>query len=144
MRRNSGSTRSGPSRKSRLFAWQEEHARRFEDWQERRDAFEKQPQWYAVSLPTAVDRVDLVGGTLSGWSAVVTVVGASRLTAGGELTVVDVSEGAVARDLLAVAERSGIAPLVWVLPADLAPARPERRPAPRGSGRRAFPGGQRE
>jgi hypothetical protein len=104
---------------SRLFAWQEEHARRFEDWQERRAAFEEQPQWYAVSLPTAVDRVDLAGGTLSGWSAVFTVVGASRLTAGGELTVVDVSEGAVARDLLAVAERSGIAPLVWVLPADL-------------------------
>jgi hypothetical protein len=105
---------------SRLFAWQEEHARRFEDWQERRDAFEKQPQWYAVSLPTAVDRVDLAGGTLTGWSAVFTVVGASRLTAGGELTVVDISEGAVAKDLLAVAERSGIAPLVWVLPADLA------------------------
>jgi hypothetical protein len=104
---------------SRLFAWQEEHARRFEDWQERRDAFEKQPQWYAVSLPTSVDRVDLAGGTLSGWSAVFTVVGASRLTAGGELTVVDISEGAVARDLLAVAERSGIDPLVWVLPADL-------------------------
>ncbi len=104
---------------SRLFAWQEEHARRFTDWQERRDAFERQPQWYAVSLPAAVDRVDLAGGTLSGWSAMFTVVGASRLTAGGELTVVDVSEGAVAKDLLAVAERSGIAPLVWVLPADL-------------------------
>jgi hypothetical protein len=104
---------------SRLFAWQEEHARRFEDWQERRDAYEKQAQWYAVSLPAKVDRIDLAGGTLSGWSALFTVVGASRLTAGGELTVVDVSEGAVAKDLLAVAERSGIAPLVWVLPADL-------------------------
>ncbi len=104
---------------SRLFAWQEEHARRFQDWQERRAAFEKQPQWYAVSVPARVDRVDLAGGTLSGWSAMFTLVGASRLAADGELTVIDLSEGAVAGDLLAVAGRSGIAPLVWVLPADL-------------------------
>ena len=33
--------------------------------------------------------------------------------------MIDLSEGAVANDLLAVAERSGIAPLVWVLPTDL-------------------------
>ena len=104
---------------SRLFAWQAEHARRFTDWQERRAAFERQPQWYAVSLPEDVDRVDLAGGTLSGWSAMFTVVGASRLTAGGELTVIDLTEGAVAGDLLAVAGRSGIRPLVWVLPNDL-------------------------
>ena len=104
---------------SRLFAWQEEHARRFQGWQERRGAFEKQPQWYAVSLPTRVDRVDLAGGTLSGWSAMFTVVGASRLAVGGELTVIDLSEGAVAHDLLAVAAGPAIAPLVWVLPTDL-------------------------
>ena len=104
---------------SRLFAWQAEHARRFNDWQQRRSAFQRQPQWYAVALPDDVDRVDLAGGTLSGWSAMFTVVGASRLTAGGDLTVIDLSEGAVAADLVAVAGRSGIAPLVWVLPADL-------------------------
>jgi hypothetical protein len=104
---------------TRLFAWQQEHARRFTDWQARRSAFEQQPQWYAVSLPDDVDRVDLAGGTLSGWSAMFTVVGASRLTAGGELTVIDLTEGAVAGDLLAVAGRSGVAPLVWVMPTDL-------------------------
>ena len=105
---------------SRLFAWQQEHARRFTDWQQRRSAFDRQPQWYAVSLPDDVDRVDLAGGTLAGWSAMFTVVGASRLTAGGDLTVIDLTEGAVAGDLLNVAARSGVAPLVWVLPADLA------------------------
>ena len=104
---------------NRLFAWQAEHARRFNDWQQRRSAFERQPQWYAVALPDDVNRVDLAGGTLSGWSAMFTVVGASRLTAGGDLTVIDLSEGAVAGDLAAVAGRSGIPPLVWVLPADL-------------------------
>jgi hypothetical protein len=104
---------------TRLHTWQEEHARRFQDWQQRRSAFDRQPQWYAVSLPEDVDRVDLAGGTLSGWSAMITVVGASRLTAGGELTVIDLSEGAVAGDLVRVAARSGIDPLVWVLPTDL-------------------------
>jgi hypothetical protein len=104
---------------SRLFAWQQEHARRFTDWEQRRRTFERQPQWFAVSLPDDVDRVDLAGGTMAGWSAMFTVVGASRLSAGGELTVIDLSEGAVAGDLLAVAARSGIAPLVWVLPTDL-------------------------
>ncbi|MGH3157012.1 MAG: hypothetical protein ACRDNF_10605, partial [Streptosporangiaceae bacterium] len=104
---------------NRLFAWQSEHARRFQDWQDRRSAFDRQPQWYAVSLPEDVDRVDLAGGTLSGWSAMFTVVGASRLTAGGDLTVIDLSEGAVANDLIAVGRRAGIDPLVWVLPTDL-------------------------
>jgi hypothetical protein len=42
-----------------------------------------------------------------------------RLAAGGEVTVVDLTEGGVAADLLAVARRSGVDPLVWVLPADL-------------------------
>jgi hypothetical protein len=104
---------------NRLFAWQSEHARRFSDWQDRRGAFDRQPQWYAVSLPEDVDRVDLAGGTLSGWSAMFTVVGASRLTAGGELTVIDLSEGAVANDLIAVARKAEVEPLVWVLPTDL-------------------------
>jgi hypothetical protein len=104
---------------SRLFAWQSEHARRFAQWQDRRSAFDRQPLWYAVALPDEVDRIDLAGGTLSGWSAMFTVVGASRLTAGGELTVIDLSEGAVAGDLLAVAAQAGVDPLVWVLPTDL-------------------------
>jgi hypothetical protein len=104
---------------SRLFGWQSEHARRFQDWQHRRAAFDRQPQWYAVALPADTDRVDLAGGTLASWSAMVTQIGAARLAAGGEVTVVDLSEGAVGNDLLAVAGRSGIDPLVWVLPGDL-------------------------
>ena len=104
---------------SRLFAWQAEHARRFADWQDRRALFEQQPQWYAVTAGEDIDRLDLAGGTLSGWSAMFTLVGAARLAAGGEVTVIDVSEGAVAGDLTAIAGRLGIAPLVWVLPTDL-------------------------
>ena len=103
----------------RLFGWQEEHKRRFEEWQQRRAAFDRQLQWYAVSLPDAVDRVDVAGGTLAGWSALATMIGATRLSAGGEVTFIDLSEGAAAAELVSVAQRSGIDPLVWVLPGDL-------------------------
>ena len=102
-----------------LVTWQETHARRFREWQSRRDAFDRQLNWYAVSLPADVDRVDVAGGTLSGWSAMLTMIAAPRLEAGGEVTVLDLTEGGVAHDLLAVAGRSGIEPLVWVLPRDL-------------------------
>ena len=43
----------------------------------------------AVSLPGQIDRVDLAGGTLSGWSALLTMIAAPRLSAGGEVTVLD-------------------------------------------------------
>jgi hypothetical protein len=102
-----------------LFAAQEDHARRFRAWQARQRAFCGQPLWYPVVLPAETDRVDLVGGTMAGWSAMVTMIAMPRLASGDEITVIDLSEGAVARDLAALAPGLGIGPLVWVLPADL-------------------------
>jgi hypothetical protein len=104
---------------ARLGARQEAHAGQFRAWESRRAAFERQLQWYAVSLPGEIDRVDVAGGTVAGWSAMLTMVAAPRLSAGGEVTVLDLTEGAVARDLMGLARRSGIEPLVWVLPGDL-------------------------
>jgi hypothetical protein len=104
---------------SRLFAWQAEHARQVREWQSRRLAFESQKRWYAVALPAGIDRVDVAGGTLPGWSALLTMTAARQLAAGGEVTVLDLSGGAVAADLLQVARGGGIEPAVWVLPADL-------------------------
>ncbi|WP_344899007.1 hypothetical protein [Actinomadura meridiana] len=89
------------------------------DWERRRTAYEAQREWYPVAVPPGVDRVDVVGGTLAGWSAAVTTMGAARLAVGARLTVIDLSEGAVAHDLLRVAADRGDDPLVWVLPADL-------------------------
>jgi hypothetical protein len=96
-----------------------EHAGRYREWQQRTAAFQRQPLWYPVTLPTTMHRLDVAGGTLAGWSALITMIAAPRLAAGGEVTIVDLTEGGVAADLLAVARRSGIDPLVWVLPADL-------------------------
>ena len=105
--------------RSRLAARQEQHARQVRSWEKRREAFDRQTQWYAVSLPGQIDRVDVAGGTLAGWSALLTMIAAPRLSAGGDVTVLDLTEGAVARDLIAVARRAGIEPLVWVMPGDL-------------------------
>ncbi|WP_283138786.1 hypothetical protein [Rhizohabitans arisaemae] len=102
-----------------LHVAQEEHARRYREWEVRRDAFDTQHSWYAVAVPDEIDRVDVVGGTLNGWSALVTLLGATRLYSGGHLTVLDLSEGSVAGDLIELARRGGDEPLVWVLPVDL-------------------------
>ena len=102
-----------------LFAAQEDHARRFRAWQGRQRAFRGQALWYPVSLPAEIDRVDVAGGTMAGWSALLTMIAMPRLAAGDEITVIDLSEGAVARDLVRLAGQLRASPLVWVLPADL-------------------------
>jgi hypothetical protein len=96
-----------------------EHARQSRAWQQRSDSYQRQPQWYPVWLPSGIHRLDVAGGTLAGWAALLTSVAAPRLAAGGEVTVLDLTEGAVAGDLLGLARACGIDPLVWVLPADL-------------------------
>jgi hypothetical protein len=88
-------------------------------WREQREVFRRQPQWFPVTLPGVIHRVDVAGGTLAGWSALLTSVAVPRLAAGGEVTVLDLTEGGVAGDLLALARGGGIDPLVWVLPGDL-------------------------
>jgi len=107
------------AQESRLFAWQAEHASRVREWQALRIAYEQQKRWYGVAVPGGIHRVDVAGGTLSGWSAMLTTAAAHRLAAGAEVTVLDLTEGSVALDLIAFARTSGIEPLVWVLPGDL-------------------------
>ncbi|MBB6350240.1 hypothetical protein FHU36_006812 [Nonomuraea muscovyensis] len=106
-------------RDKELFRAQEEHAQRYREWQEVKERHDRQLTWYAVAVPDDVDRIDVAGGTLPGWSALVTLIGATRLYSGGHLTVLDLSEGAIAKDLIELARRGGDDPLVWVLPTDL-------------------------
>jgi len=102
-----------------LAARQEQDAGSLRDWQQRSAAFRRQPQWHPVTVPAQVSRLDVAGGTLAGWSALLTMLAGPRLATGSEVTVVDLTEGGVAADLIALACRWGISPLVWVLPADL-------------------------
>jgi hypothetical protein len=102
-----------------LEAGRREHASQYRAWQRRMNVAARQPAWFPVALPAGIDRVDVAGGSPAGWAALITMVAAPRLSAGGEVTVVDLTEGAVAADLLRLAHGAGLRPLVWVLPADL-------------------------
>jgi hypothetical protein len=104
---------------SRLFAWQAEHADQMREWQARRLAYERQKRWYAVRVPPDGHRTDIAGGTLPGWSAMLTTAATSQLAASGEITVLDLTGSAVALDLVSFARARGTDPLVWVLPDDL-------------------------
>jgi hypothetical protein len=104
---------------AQFAALQEQHARSTRDWQLSAAAVRREPQWYPATVPASVGRVDVAGGTLAGWSALLTMLAAPRLAAGAEVTVLDLTEGAVAADLLALAAGWSVRPLVWVLPADL-------------------------
>jgi hypothetical protein len=104
---------------AQLAALQEQHARSTRDWQLRAAAVRREPQWYPATIPASVGRIDVAGGSLAGWSALLTMLAAPRLAAGAGITVVDLTEGAVAADLLALAAGWSVRPLVWVLPADL-------------------------
>jgi hypothetical protein len=96
-----------------------EHASRSREWQQRQAEATRRPGWRPAVVPVAVDRIDVAGGTLRGWTALLTMLAAPRLAAGAEVTVLDLTEGAVAADLLALAAGWGIRPLVYVLPDDL-------------------------
>ncbi|WP_271218832.1 hypothetical protein [Streptosporangium carneum] len=111
--------RQREERDRELFQAQEEHAARYREWAERKERHDRQLTWYAVTVPDEIDRIDVAGGTLPGWSALITLLGATRLYSGGHMTVLDLSEGAVAKDLIELARRGGDDPLVWVLPTDL-------------------------
>jgi hypothetical protein len=103
-----------------LHAAHAEHARLADQWQRQRSAFVNQKRWYAVPVPDGIDRVDVAGGTLAGWSAVLTMAAAYRLATGGEATIVDLSGGAVAADVARLCAATGsVPPAVWVLPRDL-------------------------
>jgi hypothetical protein len=101
-------------------ARQQHYAHLHRDWQQRTAASWRQPHWRPVTLPASVRRVDVAGGTLTGWSALLTMIAVPRLAAGGEVTVLDLTEGGVAADLIGVAGRLDIDPAIWVLPADVA------------------------
>jgi hypothetical protein len=112
-------SRMREARRRRIVAEAEQHRVEYENWVRLRQVYDGQREWYPVAVPAGVDRVDVAGGTLAGWSAAVTMMGVARLAAGSQVTVVDLSEGAVAGDLVALAAERGEDPLVWVLPADL-------------------------
>jgi hypothetical protein len=71
-------------------------------------------------MAAQIGRLDVVGGTAAGWSALVTTIAATRLAAAGDVTVLDLTDGGqAAAGILAHAPDWRIIPLTWTLPGDL-------------------------
>ncbi len=71
--------------------------------------------WVPVG-PATKERVDLYGGTTAGWRAALLAMGSSLMSAGGRLTVLDLTQDAVAEPLRQMAEDHGAPIRSTVLP----------------------------
>jgi hypothetical protein len=97
-------------------------------WEQRRIQHEAAEQakvdqldeWGAADPPPGTRRVDIVGGSLWGWEALLTVFGASLLRSRGSLVVVDFTGEAACRELVRLAEETGTPVEVKLLPGQLA------------------------
>ncbi|MFF0339231.1 hypothetical protein [Kribbella sp. NPDC004875] len=71
--------------------------------------------WVPVG-PATKERVDLYGGTAAGWRAAVMAMGSSLMSAGGRLTVLDLTQDAVVEPLHRMAEEYGAPIQATVVP----------------------------
>ncbi|GAB2615195.1 hypothetical protein Aab01nite_27470 [Paractinoplanes abujensis] len=97
-------------------------------WEARRDDHEEQQriaaggrhEWVAAAPSPGHRRVDIIGGTMFGWEAVVTVYGASLLATRGAMTLVDFTGDGVCAELMRLATATERSVRRLHLPADLA------------------------
>lgn len=107
---------------------QQQYAQARSTWEARRSAFEAQDhqrveqllEWGAAPPGPPNRRVDIVGGNLWGWEALLTVFGASLLSTRRPLSVVDLSGEAVSRELLRIAAEHGKSVDLLLIPNELA------------------------
>lgn len=97
------------------------------DWQARKHQHETaergkanaRPEWGAVVRPLSRRRLDVFGGTLWSWEALLTTYGSSALYT-GPLLVIDLSREMVCGELAALSRAAGIEVDAQLLPAQLA------------------------
>lgn len=107
---------------------QARHGQELAGWQQRRVGFEVAErqrvdamlEWGSAAPAPGSRRIDVVGGTLWGWEALLTVFGASLLRTHGPMTLVDLSGEAVCRELLHLAASHDLPVDVQLLPTELA------------------------
>ncbi|MBU2663400.1 hypothetical protein KOI35_07755 [Actinoplanes bogorensis] len=88
--------------------------------QQQQNAVDAVPDWSAASPSPGTRRVDIVGGTMYGWEAVLTVFGGSLLATRGPMVVADFTGEALSGELMELAEVTGRSVRDVVLPAQLA------------------------
>jgi hypothetical protein len=104
------------------------HQAAYAAWQERGVAHQRAEhervsqfaEWGAAHPPPGTRRVDIVGGSLWGWEALLTIFGGSLLCTRGALTLVDFTGEATCRELVRLAEVTGTSVDVKLLPSQLA------------------------
>lgn len=79
---------------------------------------DKASLWFPVTADPAVSRVDVFGGTIDGWAALATTLGASLLAGDRSVVLADLSEHDVSADLAAMARLHGIPVTVLDLPSE--------------------------
>ncbi|MDN3355111.1 hypothetical protein [Actinomadura sp. DC4] len=99
-----------------LRNWQ---ARRHHHEANERGAASARPEWGTVPRPLAKRRLDVFGGTLFGWEALLSTYGSSALIT-GPLLVIDLSRELVCGELASLARAANIEVDTQLLPARLA------------------------
>ena len=97
-------------------AW--ESRRQWHD-QQQQQAVDALPEWSAASPAPGTRRVDIVGGTMYGWEAVLTVFGGSLLATRGAMVLADFTGEALSGELTQLAASTGRSVREVVLPAEL-------------------------
>ena len=96
----------------RIHEAQENFKRELELWQNAKT-------WHPVRMKAGGSRLDVVGGTPMGWSAMLLTTCGDILQAGGQVTVIDLSEIAVAEELVHLTDAFDLDTEVMNLPQDL-------------------------
>jgi hypothetical protein len=98
-------------------AW--DHRRQWHD-QQQQQAVDAMAEWGAAAPSPGTRRVDVIGGTMYGWEAVLTVFGGSLLATRGPMTLVDFTGEALSDELIQLAATTGRSVRELRLPAQLA------------------------
>ncbi|HUA29351.1 MAG TPA: hypothetical protein VMC03_10740 [Streptosporangiaceae bacterium] len=104
----------------------DDHGRALAAWQERDAAWQRgelsrvadADEWSSAVPPAGSERVDVFGGSLRGWQALLTTHGTSLLAA-QPLLVLDLTGEMVCGELIGTAQAAGVPAVAWLLPAEL-------------------------
>lgn len=96
-------------------------------WRQRATLFQQEEwnrvnamvEWGAARTAEGTRRIDVIGGSLWGWEAFLTVFGASMMGTRGSMTVLDLSGESVCAELVRLSSAAGAGVAVQRLPADL-------------------------
>ena len=104
----------------------DDHQRAAAAWQQREEAWQRAElgrldhvdEWGSAEVSAAAPRVNVFGGSLRGWQALLTTHGTSQL-ASQPVLAVDLTGEVVGQELTDTARAAGVPVAVWLLPAQL-------------------------